>query len=171
MNPEWFGDSYDIVKRFFCEALRSQGYATYIEPLPTGSWNGTEEQFYRLLGVEHVRCHLPDQRPSALFIDPDIGIAERASKNHTTLSRIVQELLKHQIVWVFDQSFSRSADPHEQMLAKLIQLRSMGGYGCYYDSHAKFLFVGHSQQEVGAVAENFFSYGLPRSRMLFPNGT
>lgn len=45
MRPEFFGDSYDIVKRFFCETLRSLGDTVYIDPLFTGDWSGQETIF------------------------------------------------------------------------------------------------------------------------------
>jgi hypothetical protein len=47
MRPEFLGDSYDIVKRFFCETLRSLGYTVYIDPRFTGDWSG--QSYNRIL--------------------------------------------------------------------------------------------------------------------------
>ena len=38
MNPAYLGDSYDVVKRFWCDVARSLGYAMYIDPMVTGDW-------------------------------------------------------------------------------------------------------------------------------------
>jgi hypothetical protein len=43
MRPEFLGDSFDIVKRFFGETLRSLGYTVYIDPLFSGDWSGKED--------------------------------------------------------------------------------------------------------------------------------
>jgi hypothetical protein len=42
VNREWFGDSYDIVNRFFINALHSLDYSAYVDPMPTGDWGSTE---------------------------------------------------------------------------------------------------------------------------------
>ena len=42
MKLDWFGDSYDIVKRFFVEVLSGLGYAVYVDPMPTGDWTPSE---------------------------------------------------------------------------------------------------------------------------------
>lgn len=36
MNRKFFGDSYDIVKRFFCVELAALGYSVEVEPMFTG---------------------------------------------------------------------------------------------------------------------------------------
>ena len=51
MNPQWFGDSYDIVKRYFIENLKAIGYHVVVDPMLTGGWNGLEENFYHFLGA------------------------------------------------------------------------------------------------------------------------
>ncbi len=48
MNPQWFGDSFDIVKRFFVENLNEIGYHVVVDPMLTGEWNGPEHKFYRV---------------------------------------------------------------------------------------------------------------------------
>ncbi len=49
MNPEWFGDSFDIVKRFFVENLNKIGYHVVVDPMFTGEWNGLEHKFYKFI--------------------------------------------------------------------------------------------------------------------------
>src|SRR5262245_8467165 len=110
MHPDYFGDSYDIVKRFFCEALRRLGYRVYIDPMFTGEWSGQETAFYRLLGVEQLMSTSApptSSTPTALFLDPDTGINRKGSRSHVSYERVVSEAQKHKIVFAFDQGFSR----------------------------------------------------------------
>ena len=51
MNPDFLGDSYDLVKRFFCHELTALGYVVVIDPMFTGTWNEREQDFYRLIGA------------------------------------------------------------------------------------------------------------------------
>ena len=50
MNPQWLGDSFDIVKRFFFCILHSAGYMVFVEPMGTDNWNTIEGDYYKLLG-------------------------------------------------------------------------------------------------------------------------
>ena len=36
MNPKFFGDSYDLVKRFLCAELHVVGYCVTVDPMFTG---------------------------------------------------------------------------------------------------------------------------------------
>jgi hypothetical protein len=165
MNRDWFGDSYDIVKRFFVGELRSLGYSVYVDPLPTGEWEAVESAFLEFLGAVHVRDAQPSVA-SALFLDPDTGISARPSRAHTTISSIVGHLARHEIVFAFDQSFSRGANPLPQLRAKLQSLREQGAHGFYYDSHARFIFASLSSQKLGAVREALLKAGLPAHRLV-----
>ena len=68
MNPKWFGDSYDIVKRFFSTSLQNLGYDVYIDPMFTGEWEEDEEKLYRFLRMRPVAEY--EEGESALFLDP-----------------------------------------------------------------------------------------------------
>lgn len=164
MNPQWFGDSYDIVKRFFCEQLASLGYAMYVDPMLTGDWNGVEADFYRFLGVRHEQERQQPLERSALLIDPDTGIS-KPSRRHVTLARILQLLETYEVVFVFDQSFSRNGKAEEQIQTKLSELQSLGAYGFYYDSHAKFLFASRDEEQIQAIQEHLLACGIPRTRL------
>lgn len=168
MNPEWFGDSYDIVKRFFVEVLLRLGYRVYVDPMPTGDWDPSEPSFLRLLGASHVR-DLTTGR-TALLLDPDTGVGKRRSLRHTTIQDIVSELENHEIVFVFDQSFSRGADKLPQLQEKLAHLGSHGVDGFYYDSHAPFLFASGSSGNLASLRDALFQAGLPKHRIVLPNG-
>jgi hypothetical protein len=165
VNSNWFGDSYDIVKRFFVETLRSCGYLVYIDPMPTGDWTAIEPRFLKFLGAQHVRDALTIGE-SALFVDPDTGIAAVTSRKHTSIAKIVNYLQRHTIVFVFDQSFSRNAAPLAQLHEKLRQVQGLGAHGFYYDSHARFLFMSNSSPKLLAFRDALLNTGLPAHRLV-----
>jgi len=98
MNPTFFGDSYDLVKRFFCRELESLGYFVVIDPMLTGSWDGREHEFYRLVGVTPDAKQLTSTR-SALLLDPDTGINEKGGSQHVSFDRLAQEASKYEVVF------------------------------------------------------------------------
>jgi len=168
MNPLWFGDSYDIVKRFFVGEVRSLGYAVYVEPMLTGDWDGRDDQLFRLLQVRHVRDHVRLNERSALLIDPDTGVSERSTPKHVSSGKIVEYLAIHDLVFVFDQSFSRIGDADAAMCSKLERLNVCGAAGFYYNSHARFLFAARSWEPLTELQARLRESGLPSSRLL-PN--
>jgi hypothetical protein len=165
MNREWFGDSYDIVKRFFVRELRSLGYRVYVDPMPSGEWGPIEPAFLTFLGALHIReAQLPHR--SALFLDPDTGIADRPSRTHVSIARIIGHLKEHEIVFVFDQSFARAAVQLPQLQAKLANIQEHGGHAFYYDSHARFLFASLSSESLDALRNALLEAGLPEHRLV-----
>jgi hypothetical protein len=167
MNPQWFGDSYDIVKRFFCERLAALGYTIYVEPMLTGEWGGVEADFYRFLGVRHTEECRSSNIHSAILIDPDTGISSRPSSRHVSPEQIMQRLEKYGIVFVFDQSFSRGSGAEAQIQEKLRKIESLGAFGFYYDSHAKFLFASRSQTQLTTLMDDLRLCGIPSARLIF----
>ena len=166
MNPKWFGDSYDIVKRFFIEILSQSGYRVYFDPMFTGDWGGREQDFYNFMGAHPIRDLSEDDKRTALFLDPDTGIGKNTSDRHTTINEIVPKLSRHDIVLVFDQSFSRGKASNRQMLEKLRLLSSLGATGFYFDSHAKFLFASNDHDALTAVRTKLLDIGIPTSRLI-----
>jgi hypothetical protein len=127
MNESWFGDSSDVVKRFFVEVIKANGYAVYADGMFTGHWR-SEADFFRFLGANDVDGAVV-VRPSALFLDPDTGVGNRLSKRHTTVAAIVERLREHDIVFVFDQAFSRALPARRQAMQKLRKLQDLGALG------------------------------------------
>jgi len=168
MKQKYLGDSYDLVKRFFCIALATLGYEVVIDPMFTGEWNGKEETFYRLIGARPLGDS-PNSRRTALFIDPDTGVREVAGKRHVSFDRIVAELQNHALVFVFDQSFSYQAKPEVVMCEKLAAIRNRGCHGFYYDSHARFLFVSRGTENLNMLVRRLSELGIPHSRLLQGN--
>lgn len=166
MRPEFLGDSYDIVKRFFCETLRSLGYTVYIDPLFTGDWSGQERTFYRFLGVEPYAGVKPASRVTALFLDPDTGVNEKGSSSHVSYERLVDEAKSHAVVFAFDQAFSRAGEAGPKLQAKLQKLSELGCAALYYASHAHFLFVSREREGLTQLRGELLARGLPASRLI-----
>lgn len=173
MNSAWFGDSYDIVKRFFADILKRNGYSVTVDPMFTGTWQQIEEPFHRFIGAERLSdAEWPSSRSrTALLLDPDTGVGAKATRQHVTLERIVDELERYEIVFSFDQSFSRGQSAEEKMSEKLNGLRKKGAYGFYYNSHAKFLFATRQPDELVLIKEAFVATGLPETRFWNQTGT
>ena len=165
MNPNYFGDSYDIVKRFFCSELRALGYAVAVDPMFTGQWRGTESAFFRFIGASAQSEHFSRQR-RALFYDPDTGVSLKSSQKHVSLECVAQAAGTHTLVFAFDQSFSRQHEPGAAMRQKLTALTVHGCNGMYYDSHARFLFVSRSQPVLAELRTHLVSLGMPASRFV-----
>jgi len=173
MRPEFLGDSYDIVKRFFCETLRSLGYTIYIDPLLTGEWSGQEATFYRFLGVEPYAGVKPSSALTALFLDPDTGVNKKGSPSHVSYERLVAEATNHSLAFAFDQAFSRAGEVGPKLQAKLNEIADLGCAALYYASHAHFLFVSREHDRLQRLRSELISRGLPASRLLgmAPNPT
>lgn len=166
MNPKWFGDSYDIVKRFFISILKDSGYSVYVDPMFTGDSTPIEDDFFDFIGAG-----LPPEidllpSKSALFIDPDTGIGKKKTKRHITISGFAERLDMYSIVFAYDQSFSRGSNHEEQISIKLKELKDLDARGFYYNSHAKFLFGSKSSIELDALKEGMAKTGLPFFRII-----
>ena len=165
MNPAYFGDSYDLVKRFFCEQLASLGYTVYVEAMLTGEWAGAEAEFFKLIGASPLGEGQASKEATAVFVDPDTGVHSKASLRHVSLSRLVVLSSQYPLVFAFDQSFSRQATFPESLHAKLAQLEQLGAHGMYYNSHARFLFVAKEGATLQRLKAQMVGLGLPASRL------
>ena len=165
MNPDFLGDSYDLVKRFFCRELSILGYTVNVDPMFTGDWNGSEQNFFRLICAQTEATTKHSSR-TALFIDPDTGIREKIGKQHVSFDRLLRETTKNEVVFAFDQSFSRQAKSHEVMSSKLAVIEARGCHGMYYDSHARFLFASSQQSCLRKLRDHLVSLGIPATRLL-----
>ena len=166
MNPKYLGDSYDLVKRFFCRELSLLGYSVAVDPMFTGAWSANEQEFYRLIGAEPIAGERTTSTRAALFLDPDTGINEKGGGKHASFDRLAQEAASYELVFAFDQSFSRQCKPEKVMREKLSALRSRGCHGMFYDSHARFVFVATERHALHELQLQLLSLGLPASRLL-----
>lgn len=166
MNPKYFGDSFDIVKRFIFSELKHIGYKIVIDPMYTDTWNGNEKQFYKFVGATPVSSHQKNLKRTVLYFDPDTGVREKTSPKHITFRQIISNLEFFAIVISFDQSFSRNNNNEISMLAKL-EIFEQQGYHCfYYNSHAKFLFTSKHVKEINRIKRHLIKIGIPKERLV-----
>jgi hypothetical protein len=169
MNPLYVGDSYDLVKRFFGQELGKLGYEVAVDPRFTGEWSGREASFFRLIGARHVQDLVTPNARRALLIDPDTGINAAGGPKHVSFDQIRKAADEHEMVFVFDQSFSRQHDPAEVMFTKLAELSRTGLHAMYYDSHAHFAFASKDGSAINELHRHLVSTGLPESRLVLGN--
>jgi hypothetical protein len=166
MNPKYFGDSYDLVKRFFCRELSALGYRVVADPMFTGEWEGSEEAFLRFIGTRRAARGSRTTGRTALFVDPDTGVHSRASRKHVAISDLAERASRYALVFAFDQSFSRQHDPRKTIRGKLSVLSTLRREAMYYDSHARFLFVSASKRPIDELRRHLMQLGLPASRFV-----
>jgi|ERR1019366_7271849 hypothetical protein len=168
MHPKWFGDSFDLVKRYFIEVLSDLNYEVFVDPMITEAWSSKQDEkdFYKLLKALPVQAIATTNNPKALLVDPDTGVGKTKKNTHVTIDHIVHLLQSHEIVFSFDQSFSRSTDQMVQLQSKLEELKRKGCHGFYYDSHARFLFASKSYDVLRKLEDGLISSGLPKRRLI-----
>ena len=169
MNPIYVGDSYDLVKRYFGQELAKLGYEVVVDPRFTGEWSGKEESYFRLIGAKHVRDPRSPNARLALFMDPDTGINAAGGFRHVSFDQIGEAAQEYDMVFVFDQSFSRQQDPGSVMVKKLAELTRIGLHAMYYDSHARFVFASKDGSAINELNRHLLRTGLPESRLVLAN--
>lgn len=167
MNPDFLGDSYDIIKKVFLNEVSTLGYRIIIDPMFTGVWTEEEKEQYSML----IRPRPDGTRgrgrfKSVLFLDPDTGVRDRDGKQHVSFNQLAKAASQHAMVICFDQSFSFSGKVQAIIQSKLESLADLGCHGMYYDSHARFLFVSQNCGVLRRVAKRFVSIGIPASRFI-----
>ena len=164
MNLTYYGDSYDLVKRFFCLQLKTLKYKVVVDPTFTDldDWTIDDKQkFFLLIGARPANG-ADGKKPSALFIDPDTGVREKRGTKHVTFERLAEEIKKHALVFAFDQAFSRGGDVGTAMRSKFSGVAKRGACYCmYYTSHAHFLFVALKKEPLDQFREHLVELGLP----------
>jgi len=165
VNPLYLGDSYDLVKRFWCRELSNLGYSVVVDPMFTGEWNVREQSYLDLIGASPVKPSREQAGKSALFLDPDTGINSKGGPKHVSFRRIASETKQHDIVFSFDQSFSRQHDTGTVMNSKLESLAALGCQAMYYDSHARFLFAANDPERLDELYAGVVALGLPTTRI------
>jgi hypothetical protein len=182
---QYFGDSYDIVKKALIGWLGEFGDWT-AHPMFTEPVSPEEaEMFSRFLGVRLISTDVltpktdraaymaPCRGAGNLFLDPDTGVRLQARGGANSVNYVFgQELIALSrtrpgaLTLVFDQSYSRG-DQNSQVREKLSYLMSQGAYGFAYCSHAPFLLVGVDAKLVSrAYIRLLDASGLPHWRFV-----
>src|SRR5574341_1048109 len=161
MKLEYFGDSYDIVKKsLICWLSEFGQWVTH----PMFTEEITDEQatgFSRLIGTpllstdvlrsntNRAEYFCSCREAGNLFLDPDKGVCiapQLGAKaiQYVFAAELVElcQLRPTSLTVVFDQSYSRGISKEKLMRDKLNHLAKNGITGCIYDSHATFLLLG-----------------------------
>jgi hypothetical protein len=190
MRFEYFGDSYDIVKKSLIAWLGDYGqwaaHPMFTEYVPADKAN----MFSRFLGAKLLSTETltpktdraayfdPCKGAANLFLDPDTGVCLRGRRGARSVNYVFgQELvslckrLPSALTLVFDQSYSRG-NQKSQVAEKLSVLASQGVYGFAYCSHATFLLLGGDTKVVGRVHSSLLrASGLPSWRLVTLDGS
>ncbi len=162
MKPEFFGDSYDIVKQSLLRWLKACGpWVTH--PMLTEAMSDDEAEAYSgFLGVpllsREVLGPWADRDAyfaaargcqAHVFVDPDTGIHLEGSADPKApsflfgpeLLAIAGERPEH-LTLIFDQAFDRSLPNRDLIDDKLDYMVSSGLSGIAYVAHSCFFLIG-----------------------------
>ena len=185
MRPEFFGDSYDIVKRFLIKNLSSFGPWT-VHPMFTSNAAriaGSFSDFLRaplastaVLSSKSARAESIQKCRGTgnLFLDPDTGVfckkaPNSPSRKHVYAEELVDLVLARRgsLTAVYDQSFRRG-DVRAQLKRKLWYFGRRRVIGFAYQSHACFLVLAANVGIVREAKERLLAVGLPSNRLIGP---
>lgn len=184
MRMNFFGDSYDVVKRFLLQSVAPE--AEWIA-FPMFTHRVAPEKlkaFASFLGVQVVspapltastnraRHLAASEHHRHIFLDPDIGIRLRPPKRRDAVKYVLApELISlccespERLLLVFDQSVPRGAEL-KSIKEKLVCFRDAGVCGFAYLSHACFVVLSASNSACLRAKENLLATGLPIARLI-----
>jgi len=183
---KFFGDSYDVVKRFLIKSIAPN--AEWITlPMFTEEVSCKDiksiEQFLHVRVISKVKVTTPTNRDKYfansadhqhIFIDPDIGISIKKhygakSKYYIFGPELVSlcEQNPERLLLVFDQSIQRgNVDQVDQSVErKLTYFREQNIFCFAYKSHACFMVLSPSSCVCKKAYGNLINTNLPGSRL------
>lgn len=189
MRASFFGDSYDLAKRFFLATLKPMG-PWAVHPMFTSENGplaaGFPSDFERLLGARlidrEVLGDVAARRASLakcdeagnLLLDPDTGLRLPKAKRLPSLHHVeCDELVRMvrarpgRLTLVFDQAFSRG-QLDKQLKKKLEWFEGQRLHGCAFRSHACFVFVACEPETIQRAVSLLAEAGVPAERFVLP---
>jgi hypothetical protein len=182
MRMEYFGDSYDIVKKFLIHSL-APGAEWVVFPMFTHEvTNENAKAFESFIGAriltktvftsstKHGDYLASSGNHQHIFLDPDTGIQiNQTTKTNAhiyglDLIELCQES-KERLLLVYDQSFSRINDKQKLMENKMKYFQKHDVKCFYYDSHASFLILSASNSACKNAFKHLVASGLPQHRL------
>jgi hypothetical protein len=184
LKTQFFGDSYDVVKRFLLQSLAPNAeWAAF--PMFTHDVTASEltayEAFLGLRVVSPLALTASTDRADHLsalagyrfiFLDPDTGISIKLRKGERSVkyvfaSEVVALCLQdvERLLLVFDQSVPRGGE-HKAIADKLAYFRERRIAGFAYLSHACFVVLSASASVCEMARANLISCHLPTSRLI-----
>jgi hypothetical protein len=171
MRGKYLGDSYDLIKRVWCDTLRA------VAPLHAHPRFVSESIRAKYTEATSIPILDPDRLPKGdygLLLDPHTGVrlpeesATRTTASHAPLPFVVHvtKSLRPAYVICFDQSYHRrhALTVVEQRNRKRAFLEERGISSFYYVSHAPFLFLSESRGTLVRVRERLTGIGIPGER-------
>ena len=161
MDQKYLGDSYDLVKRFFCQVLSPitplYAHEKFVPP-------GIREAYTKLTKIQILGTR--PQGRFGILLDPDTGATDgHATKKHVSLQFIADLNREFRPTYMicFDQSYHRKHenDKKGQRGEKLRRLRALGLQSFYYSSPAPFLFVAESREVFDVIFDLLRFEGIP----------
>ena len=187
MRMQFFGDSYDVVKRFLLHTIAPE--AKWIAfPMFTHEVAADDiTAFEAFLGVSiasHDAITKSTDRAihlSALtnhrhvFLDPDTGVKLEPFNGASVVNYVfgpelvlLCEQNRDRLLLVFDQSVPRGKEP-KAVREKLTYFRDRGLYGFAYLSHACFLILSGSESVCRTARKHLLASHLPEARLVGAN--
>jgi hypothetical protein len=168
VDKKFFGDSYDLVKRFWAENLSS------IAPIYFDKRFVPEEirkDYTQITKLPVFNSSVAP--PFAIFLDPCTGIPSPArgtrkpTKKHAPLLFIIDVFEKFHPKFLirFDQGFGFNENKESRMKEKMNVLTTNGLCAFYYTSHANFLFVAESAAATNSLRKLLLDLGIPDWRL------
>lgn len=186
MKLQFFGDSYDIVKKSLIAWLSEFGpWVTH--PMFTKVFKAQDAvAFSRMLGTsllsEDVLTGLTNRQEyfsacytaGNLFLDPDTGISLEPRRDKKSVNYVFGTELSEwckgrpsSLTLIFDQSYSRGN--RNGIREKLDYFADRHIYGFAYNSHATFLVLSDASELITKARQKLLAAsGLPESRIVGP---
>jgi len=183
MRMDYFGDSYDIVKKFLVKSIAPN--AEWITlPMFTHEVNNKDiksiEQFLHVRVIFKVKVTTTTDRDKYfagsanhqhIFIDPDTGISLKKiygknSTNYVFGPELVSicEQNPERLLLIFDKSVPRGNED-ESVGRKLEYFREHNLFCFAYKSHACFMVLSLSNSVCKKAYNNLINANLPSSRL------
>ena len=183
MRMQYFGDSYDVVKRFLLSTL-APGASWAAFPMFTHAVTTAEVQaFEKFLGVKVVSHEAMDNDTNRgkiftalsehrhVFLDPDTGIKLKPSRGKDAAKYVfaseIEELCRaepERLLLVFDQSVGRGSEI-AHVSARIAHFADRGLSAFAYLSHACFVVLSSNAEPSQQARERLLSSGLPVGRL------
>ena len=166
MRAEFFGDSYDIVKRFLISRIIDAGYSIVVNPMNNGA-DDYLNQYYSFIGADASL-----NNKNAIFFDPDTGIKAEDTPTHISYDTIFENCIRYKVVMIFDQGFTRNRNHKQAAIDNKNNLfRASGIHSMYYMSlsHACFCFCCRHKEDLDKVMNSILASGFPPSKLRMQN--
>jgi hypothetical protein len=186
VKKEFLGDSYDLVKRFLIDTLRTVG-TWAVHPMltePEGVFGPAEvAQYETLLGARiisrgvlgrngdreaDIRCCMDHEGP--LLLDPNTGFKSGHSRSVDHLHQAdLVPIVNDRLVMIYDQGRSRSLNREgveRDLREKLRGLLAADLRGMAYRPHTCFLFASRHAQVIEEARALLLGAGLPECRLI-----